>query len=174
MRSLASALSVAALLLTMAAFGSSDAAAQEKPAPPAPAQAPQAAVSAEIVILHATNDGSGIDPKIGQMPELAKPPFSAYNSYKLLERTKLDLAKGKPATLKLPNESVLQLSLKDILAAKKKDDPQRFVLGASIQQPGGASFLPLLEVNAKAGENFFVAGQKHKGGILVIGFKIVP
>ena len=39
---------------------------------------------------------------------------------------------------------------------------------------GGTTVLPLLEVNAKAGEHFFVAGQKHKGGILVIGIKIAP
>jgi len=171
MRFSASALTAAALAVALG-LGAPDAAGQD--AAPAQAQAPQAAVSAEIVILHATNDGTGIDPKIGKMPELAKPPFSAYNSYKLLERTKLDFGKGKPATLKLPNESVLQLSLKDMLAPKKKGEPQRYVLGASIQQPGGASFLPLLEVNAKAGENFFVAGQKHKGGVLVIGFKVVP
>ena len=171
MRFTASALTAAALGLALVS-GAPAATAQDQ-APP-PAQAAQAAVSAEIVILHATNDGTGIDPKVGQMPELAKPPFSAYNSYKLLERTKLSLAKGKPTTLKLPNQSTLQVSLKDVLAAKKKDEPQRYVIGASIQQPGGDSFLPLLEVNAKAGENFFVAGQKHKGGILVIGFKVVP
>ncbi|EYF05855.1 Hypothetical protein CAP_2856 [Chondromyces apiculatus DSM 436] len=162
----------------MAAFGlallsgAPLAVADEKPAPPA--QAAQAAVSADVVILHATNDGTGIDAKIGQMPELAKPPFSAYNSYKLLDRTSLSLSKSKPTKLTLPNQSVLQVSLKEVLAPKKKDEPQRYVISASIQQPGGDSFLPLLEVNAKAGENFFVAGQKHKGGILVIGFKVAP
>lgn len=173
MRFSASALTAAALGLALAL--GAPAATAEEPAPaPAPTQPAQPAASAEIVILHATNDGSGIDSKIGQMPELAKPPFSAYNSYKLLERAKLGLAKGKPMTIKLPNQSVLQVSLKDVVAAKKKDEPQRYVISASIQQPGGDSFLPLLEVNAKAGENFFVAGQKHKGGILVIGFKVVP
>lgn len=171
MRFSASALTAAALGIALAL--GAPAATAEEPAP-APAQPAPAAASAEIVILHATNDGSGIDAKIGQMPELAKPPFSAYNSYKLLERVKLGLAKGKPMTIKLPNQSVLQVSLKDVVAAKKKDEPRRYVISASIQQPGGDSFLPLLEVNAQAGENFFVAGQKHKGGILVIGFKVVP
>ncbi|MCC6553890.1 MAG: hypothetical protein IT372_12845 [Polyangiaceae bacterium] len=154
--------------------GSTVAVAQDQPAPPAPAEAPEGAVAAEIVILHATNDGSGIDSKIGKMPELERPPFSAYNSYKLLERGNLSLAKAKPTTTKLPNGSVLQVSLKDVILPKKKDDPKRFVVSASIQEPGGKSFLPLLEVNAKAGENFFVAGQKHKGGILVIGIKVAP
>ena len=53
--------------------------AEEKAAP----NAAEAAVSAELVVLHGTNDGSGIDPKIGKMSELSKPPFSSYNSYKL-------------------------------------------------------------------------------------------
>lgn len=161
----------AALGLSMG-LGPSSAVAQEKVPPIAEAEA--AAVSAEIIILHATNDGTGIDPKIGKMPELGKPPFSSYNSYKLLDRSKVNLAKDKASTSKLPNERVLQVSLKDIVAGKKKDEPRKYVVSASIQKPGGNSFLPLLEVNAKAGETFFVAGQTHKGGILVIGIKIAP
>jgi hypothetical protein len=167
----------AALSLALA-FGSSSAIAQDKAQDkqdkPTEAKVEEAAVSAEVVILHATNDGSGIDPKIGKMPELGKPPFSSYNSYKLLDRVKLSLAKGKSSTQKLPNDRVLQVTLKDISAGKKKDEPKKYVVSASIQKPGGNVFLPLLEVNAKAGETFFVAGQTHKGGVLVIGIKVAP
>ncbi len=138
------------------------------------AQAVPASVSAEVIILHATNDGTGIDPKIGKMPALSQPPFSSYNSYKLLERVKLPLSKGKSSTTKLPTGRDLMVSLKDVLAAKKKGEAVRYVVTASIQKPDGNSFLPLLEVNAKAGEPFFVAGQKYKGGILVIGVKVSP
>jgi hypothetical protein len=145
--------------------------AQETSAKPAQEDAP---VPAEVVILHATNDGSGIDPKLGKMPELSKPPFSSYNSYKLLERVNLSLGKTKSTTTKLPNDRVLMVSLKEVILPKKKDEPRRFVVSASIQKPGGKTFLPLLEVNATAGETFFVAGQSHKGGILVIGIKVIP
>ena len=41
-------------------------------------------------------------------------------------------------------------------------------LSASINQPGGKTFLPLLEVKAKLGQPFIVAGQNYKGGILVL------
>ena len=142
----------------------------------APAQAPPAAspVNVEVIVLHATNDGSGIDPKIGKIAELSKPPFSSYNSYKLLDRPKLTVAKGKEAKTKLPNDRELAVAFKDILAPKKKDDPTRYVVSASIQKPGGNTFLPLLEVNAKASEWFFVAGQTYKGGILVIGIRVLP
>lgn len=157
-------------------LGSSSAVGQDKAegAAPAPAKADEASVAAEIIILHATNDGTGIDPKIGKMPELGKPPFSSYNSYKLLDRVKVDVARGKSATTKLPNDRQLMVSLKDVIQPEKKGQQKKFVMSASIQKPGKDAFLPLLEVNAKPGETFFVAGQTHKGGVLVIGIKVAP
>jgi hypothetical protein len=142
---------------------------------PTPAQAPvPASVNMEVIVLHGTNDGTGIDSKIGKIPELAKPPFSSYNSYKLLDRPKVAVQKGKQTKIKLPNEREMAIELKDIIAPKKKDEVTRYVVSTSIQKPGGNTFLPLLEVNAKAGEWFFVAGQTYKGGILVIGVKVLP
>jgi hypothetical protein len=145
-------------------------------AAPKPAATPEAeaTVGAEFIVLHGTNDGSGIDAKIGKMPELTKPPFSAYNSYKLLERSTASASKSKPSTTKLPNGAVLKVTLKDVVEPKKKGEAKRYVMSASIQKPGGNTFLPMLEVNAKAGETFFVAGQNHKGGILVIAIKVSP
>jgi hypothetical protein len=145
--------------------------AQDSSAKPAPEEAP---VAAEVIILHATNSGKGIDPKLGKMRELEQPPFSSYDSYELLGKDNLALGKGKSTTTKLPNGRVLMVSLKDVVLPKKKDEAKRFVVSASIQKPDGKTFLPLLEVNARAGETFFVAGQSHKGGILVIGIKVIP
>ena len=160
----------AALGVTLAA-GSGGALADE---PGKPAEVAPAEVAVEIVILHATNDGSGIDPKIGKMPALAQPPFSSYNSYKLLDRVKLPLAKGKSSTTKLPTGRDLMVALKDVVEPKKKGEPRRYLVTASIQKPDGNTFLPLLEVNAKPGEPFFVAGQTYKGGTVVIGIKVNP
>lgn len=140
----------------------------------AAAKPAETTVNVELIVLHATNDGTGIDPKIGKMPELGKPPFSSYNSYKLLDRSQQSSSKTKQVTYKLPTGRDLQVSLKDVIEAKKKDEQKRYVISASIQKPGGKDFLPLLEVNAKAGETFFVAGQNYKGGVLVIGIKVNP
>ena len=86
------------------------------------AQAPNvASVKAEIIVLHATNDGKGIDPGIGKMPELGEPPFSAYNSYKLLEKFELDLPKGETKDKKLPDGGKLAVKFKDATKGKKKD-----------------------------------------------------
>lgn len=175
-----------ALGIGIAPGSSSLAIAQEKekaPAPvkspepekaPAPAKPQEAVIAAEVIVLHATNDNKGIDPKLGKMPELEKPPFSAYNSYKQLDRVKLEVTKGNSSTVKLPNGRELKVSLKDIIEPKKKDEAKKYVVSASIQKSGGDTFLPLLEVNAKAGETFFVAGQKYKEGVLVIGIRLNP
>jgi hypothetical protein len=127
------------------------------------------AVQAELLVLHGTNDGKGIDPKLPKMPELSKPPFSAYNTYTLLNKAQLELAKAKSATYKLPNGSTLQVTLKDV--SSKKGEPTKYVVDTSIQggkQAHTASF------NAKGGQMFFLAGQDYKGGILVLGFKLPP
>jgi hypothetical protein len=132
--------------------------------------APAARIGAEVMVLHATNADGGIDPHIGQLPQLRKPPFSAYNSYRLLARQAIVLTTAQPDTAKLPNGRVLKTSLLEVVS---KD---RYRVAASISQPqadaGAQSFLPLLEVTAKAGETFFVAGQSYQGGILVVGITV--
>src|SRR5690349_9071889 len=72
-----------------------------------PMQQPQPAadsLNVEILVLHGTNDGKGIDRDIGDMPELGKPPFSSYNSYKVLKRQRLTLNRGKPESVTMPND----------------------------------------------------------------------
>jgi hypothetical protein len=144
------------------ADGKSEAPSKGKEAPPAPSAAAARAYSAEVLVLHATNAKKGIDPRIGDMPELKKIPFSSYDSYELLQRVRLPLKKDEPKTFDLPNGRVLQTKLVDALP----DGSVR--LSASINQPGGKTFLPLLEVKAKVGQAFIVAGQSYKGGILVL------
>lgn len=133
----------------------------------------------EIMVLHATQDPKGghIDPQVAKMPQLTQPPFSAYNSYALLDKKVLPLDasktvdpwKGKPTVpYNLVNGRVLQVTLIDQQADK------RYQVGAEINQPGGATFLKLLEVKAAANEPFFVAGQSYNGGILVIGITVRP
>jgi len=142
--------------------GKPDAPPKGKDAPPATSAAPARAYSTEVLVLHATNAKKGIDPRIGDMPELRKIPFSSYDSYELLQRVRLPLKKDEPKTFELPNGRVLQTKLVEVLP----DGSVR--LSASINQPGGKTFLPLLEVKAKVGQAFIVAGQSYKGGILVL------
>lgn len=130
-------------------------------------EAAKAKYSTEVLVLHATNTGKGIDKRIGEMPQLKKPPFSSYDSYELLVKQALPLIKGHPKTMDLPNKRVLRTELLEIL-------PKGYLkLSASVNQPGGKDFLPLLEVKAKAGQSFIVAGQSYKGGILVLVIRVI-
>jgi len=120
----------------------------------------------EVMVLHATNSGKGIDSAIGNMPELKKPPFSAYDSYELLNKVRLPLTK-EDKTMNLPNGRVVKTKLLEVMK-----DKEHLRLNASINRPGGKTFLPLLETKAKVGQTFIVAGQKYKGGILVLVFRV--
>lgn len=137
--------------------------------PPAATAKPEAepAYAAEVLILHATNDKKGIDPRIGKLPELGKTPFSTYDSYELLDRARLPLKKDDPQNLKLPNGRTFQVRLLDM---PQKDSVR---LSASINRPSGKEFLPLLEVKAHLGQAFIVAGQSYKKGILVLVIRVV-
>ncbi len=128
---------------------------------------PAASFTAEVMVLHATRSKNRppkgwIDPRIGPLPELHKEPFSLYDRYELLDKARLPLVKDDPKSLTLPDGRVLKTALLEVL-------PHRTVrLRASINKPNGKDFLPLLEVKAKAGQAFIVAGQNYRGGILVL------
>lgn len=157
------------LLMALALSVAAPAAAEDggTKTPPAKNKKPAAVQFAtEVMILHATNSGKGIDSRIGNMPELKKPPFSSYDTYVLLDKARLPLEK-EDKTMNLPNGRVLKTKLIEVLK-----DNEHVRMNASINQPGGKTFLPLLEVKAKVGQTFIVAGQSYKGGILVLVFRV--
>ncbi|HET7538680.1 MAG TPA: hypothetical protein VFK05_02375 [Polyangiaceae bacterium] len=135
---------------------------------PAPSARPPAEqpLTAEVLIIHATHEKKGVDPRIGPLPELGKAPFDNYDSYLLLERTRLPLKKDGE-NLKLPNKRTLQVRLLE----EPGHDSVR--MSASINRPDGKDFLKLLEVKAHVGQRFIVAGQNHKNGILVLVIRVV-
>ncbi len=124
---------------------------------------------AELLVLQASKKpGAGsIDPSIGNLPQLKKAPFDAYNTFRLLDRKSVALKKGAPAEIPLVDGRKLELVLLD-----KSGKPSRYRLAASIRAPKGEAFLKRIEVSASANEPFFVAGQSHQGGILVLGIAL--
>jgi hypothetical protein len=134
---------------------------------PSIAHADPATAKAEILVMHASQKEKGaIDPHIGSMPRLKQPPFSAYNNYELVDRKEVPLEIGKSATYALPNGRVLQLTV------SPGKSPGLFTILASIAEANGKAALKTVEVSAKAGEPFFVAGQTYKDGILVLGIAV--
>jgi hypothetical protein len=116
----------------------------------------------ELMVLHATHQKRGIDARLRDLPELTRGPFAAFDTYRLLERAELVLRRGDKPTHRLPNGRVLGTEL----VALEKSGAVRLL--ASISEPGGSAFLPLLEVRAQRGQRFIVAGQGYRSGILVL------
>jgi hypothetical protein len=123
--------------------------------------------SIEITVIHAlrTDGGLSIDPELKGLPPPTREPFVRYNVYKLLDRKRLALEAGKPATSSLVNGRTLQVTLAD---ARIDAGEPRYHIRAEIDDPGKQAFLKLLEVTASANEPFFVAGQSYQGGTLFI------
>lgn len=151
------------LLCAAIVMGAASTLGAEPKRPPETAKQTQPApLFAEVMVLHATNTRKGIDPTIGEMPELGSAPFSAYDSYALLEKARLALEKQDARRLRLPNGAELVIHL----IARLSEDQVKFA--ASVTRPQGKEVLPLLEVKARVGQRFVVAGQSFKKGILVL------
>ena len=136
-----------------------------RPLAEAPEKQPETLL--EVSVLHGTRTTKENDPRIGDLPELREGPFAPYTSYQLLSRSELPLTKGGKRELKLPNGRRLEARLEDRLP----DGSSRLV--ASVNRPDAKDFLPLLEVKARPGQKFIVAGQSYKRGILVLVFKVL-
>ncbi len=158
-------------LLTMGfclTLGTTAAVAPARPAdgkPPTPSQGAEkkpVPVFADVMVLLATNDGKGIDPRARDLGELKRPPFSSFDSYAVLQEARLPLRESAASKLDLPNGRVLVTTLLERLG------PGTIRLSAAINKPNGKDFLPLLEVKAELGQRFIVAGQSHAGGTLVL------
>jgi hypothetical protein len=141
---------VATAVCGITAFAPS-ARADQIPPPPAPPVAPRQApaslvVNAEIMVLHATMGPppGSIDPAIGRMPQLMKPPFSVFNTYHLVDKKIIPLEVGKTGPYTLPNGRVLQVTFANPTLDK------RFHIQVAINQPGGHAYLKLLEVTTGA------------------------
>ncbi len=135
-------------------------------AEPRDAKSPAASLFVELSVLHATHESRQIDPRVADLTELTKPPFSSYERYRLIERVRLPLATRVPVVRRLPNGRMLRTELIE----RERGDVVHLV--SSINQPGGSSFLPLLEVTARVGQRFIVAGQRYKTGILVLVLRV--
>lgn len=107
-----------------------------------------------------------VDPRIGHLPELEKEPFSLYDRWELVSRHDLVLLDRVPKSQDLPDGSVLRITLLEAQPGKG------YRISASITRPGGKDLLPLLEVKARPGQVFMVAGQSYRQGKLVLVLRV--
>jgi hypothetical protein len=134
-------------------------------AAPAQAQRPNR-IQGEVLVVLAKEEAGRIDPALANVPALRRPPFNAFRSMEVLSRPRVDLRVNRPTTVQLPNGRRLQLVLQQVMP------DGRYRVRVSINRPNQNDYLPLLQVVASPGDPFFVAGQSHQGGTLVIGVRI--
>jgi len=123
-------------------------------------------VRGEVLIIHALEAEGAIDPALANIAVLRRPPFSSYRSMRVLSRPTLRLALGQAAEIPLPNGRRLRVTLQGI------SDDGRFQVTVSINRPNQNDYLREARIVASPGDPFFVAGQTHDGGILLIGVRL--
>lgn len=123
-------------------------------------------IKSQVLIVLAKEEDGTIDPALRGESALRRPPFNSFRSMKVLEKAKIELDKGDPEQVDLPNNRKLRIEL------QQKLPDGRFRVKVSINRPDENDYLPLLTVVASPGDPFFVAGQSYKGGTLVIGLRI--
>lgn len=130
---------------------------------PAVAQAQQ---TGEVLVVLAKEGEGAIDPALQNLAALQRPPFDAFNSMEILSRPRIRLRANAPEVVTLPNGRRLQIVLQQVLP------DGRFRIRVSINRPNQRDYLPLLTVVASPGDPFFVAGQSHAGGTLIVGVRV--
>ena len=123
-------------------------------------------VGGEVLIIHALEAEGVIDPALASIAVLRRPPFNSYRSMRVLSRPPLQLTLGQAAEIPLPNGRRLRVTLQAI------SDDGRFQVSVSINRPNQSDYLREARIIASPGDPFFVAGQTHEGGILLIGIRL--
>lgn len=133
---------------------------------PGSAQSEGSSVSAEVLVVLAKEAPGTIAPELASIQALRRPPFNGFRTMEILERPTLELRAGEDSDVHLPNGRRLRVTLLRVT----RDG--RYQVRVSINRPEQHDYLPLLTVVTSPGDPFFVAGQAHDGGTLVIGIRI--
>jgi hypothetical protein len=131
------------------------------------AEAPStASTHAQVTIIVGYPDGTGVAPELEKIEALKKAPFDGFPRKALLKKVDVDIGIGSFKEVELPNGRKLKLSVLERTANGG------FRVSVSINKPGQQDYLPVMTVAAAPGDPFFVAGQKHEGGTLIIGVTV--
>ncbi|MEM1418227.1 MAG: hypothetical protein AAGH15_25250, partial [Myxococcota bacterium] len=131
-----------------------------------PAVAQSNPVRGEVFVVLAKEEPGTIDARLGDMAALRRPPFDSFRSMELLQQRRVTLRAAQNQDIELPNGRTLRIRLERVMP------DGRYRVQVSIKRPSRPDYLPLLQVVASPGDPFFVVGQAHDGGTLVIGIRL--
>ncbi|MGF1469103.1 MAG: hypothetical protein ACFCGT_23505 [Sandaracinaceae bacterium] len=123
-------------------------------------------VDGEVLVILARTEEGPVAPALADLSALREPPLDRYRSLELLSSPRIRLRPGQPEEVDLPNGRKVRLVLEEVTA------DGRFRVTVSINRPGRRDYLPEARIEASPGDPFFVGGQAHQGGTLVIGVRL--
>ena len=126
----------------------------------------QESVPGEVMVILAKEAPGPVDAALRNVAALRRPPFDSFRAMELLSRPRVQLRVDSPEDVRLPNGRRVRIILQQVLP------DGRFRMRVSINRPNQNDYLPLLTVVASPGDPFFVAGQSHDGGTLIIGVRV--
>lgn len=132
----------------------------------------QMTATCEVPIIQAQHNGDDghaptIDPKIERLkPYLQRAPFTAWRDFKLLDRKELRVAEKSSSSFVLPNGREATLTFLD-----HTEGPGDHRLRLQMKIDDKAKATKMLDTTFVLDEGGVVllVGQKHEGGILVLG-----
>ena len=131
------------------------------------AEAPATAKCVVTEIL-ATNEKKGVDAKLDKLKgKLAKPPFSAWDTFKLIGEPAVTAEKDKPATATLATGGKLTLLLKDKLVSQ--GGKSRLRVGIDVDDKAGKRTMSTVMVFGAGDVHFPVAGTPYEKGVYIAG-----
>lgn len=126
------------------------------------------AASCLVTEIHATTEKKGIDPKLARLKaKLSKPPFSAWDTFKLLAEPTVVAEKDKPAQTKLATGGAITLLLKDKLVSQ--GGKARLRVGIDVDDKAGKRSLSTVMVFGAGDVHFPIAGAPHEKGVYIVG-----
>jgi len=119
-----------------------------------PAQPSQAAAATqvEVLVLRGSQGAPSIDPSLGQLPMLRRPPFSVYPRISLITRSSSAFA-NLPTTVSLPNNGTVSVS------AQRQADG-RYTLSIQVENAGRRR---AMQGTVTIGEPFFFVASRGDG-----------
>jgi hypothetical protein len=127
-----------------------------------------APASCTIRSIHGLAAPGGLDKRLRPLhKQLARPPFSSFKTMKLIKASALVIPQNSMKQVTLPTGKILKLTFKEKLLERK--DKVRLRMHLSITPPKKTRFLPGTLFTIANGGTLLVAGDKYKGGTLVVG-----
>jgi hypothetical protein len=115
----------------------------------------------------ATTEKKGIDPKLKKLePKLTKPPFTSWDTFKLLGEPTAKAEKDKPTTISLATKGKLTLLLKDKI--ETRGGKARLRIGIDIDDKAGKRAVSTVMVFGTGEVHFPFVGEPYPPGVYIL------